>query len=121
MTDASAKTVISRVVSGFILSLLVTLTAYFLVIGNAMAGLGLLVLLGLLALAQFFVQMLFFLHVGEEKRPRYKLAAMGFMALVLVIIVAGSLWIMYHLNYNMMQMEPVQKDAHMHVERDKGF
>lgn len=112
---------VGRVVSGFMLSLLITFTAYFLVVSNAMTGVNLLILLGLLALSQFFVQMLFFLHAGEEKRPRYKLAAMGFMAMVLIIIVAGSLWIMYHLNYNMMQMEPIQKDAHMHIERNKGF
>jgi cytochrome o ubiquinol oxidase subunit IV len=115
------KTMIWRAVAGFVISLVLTLAAYFLVTGNTVTGLGVLIVLGALALMQFFAQMIFFLHIGDEKRPRYKRAAALFMGVVLVIIVGGSLWIMYNLNYNMMQMEPMQKDEYMNSQRDKGF
>jgi hypothetical protein len=39
---------------------------------------------------------------------------------MLVVIVAGSLWIMNNLNYNMM-MTPEQMDAYMSKQREKGF
>jgi len=54
-----------------------------------------------LAVVQLVVQLVFFLHMGSEKRPRWNLAAFVFMLLVLVILVFGSLWIMNNLNYHM--------------------
>ena len=67
------------------------------------------------------VQLVFFLHLDEESGPRYKLAAFGFMALILLIVVVGSLWIMQHLNYNMTHMSPQDKNDYMTIQKDKGF
>lgn len=89
-------------VTGFGLSVLLTLAAYFLVTRHALIGDSLLFAIAGLALVQFVVQLIFFLHVDVESKPRFKLLVMVFMFLVVVIIVAGSLWIMNNLNYNMM-------------------
>ena len=55
-----------------------------------------------LALAQALVQLLFFLHVGQEAKPRWETRAFCFMVLILLIIVIGSLWVMHDLNDRMM-------------------
>lgn len=54
-----------------------------------------------LAVVQLVIQLVFFLHMGSEKRPRWDLAAFLFMLLVIVIVVFGSLWIMKNLDYHM--------------------
>lgn len=112
---------VMKYVIGFLLSLLITLGAYFLVTANVFAGLSLSVVLGVLALSQAVVQLYLFLHLDNESRPRLKLLSLVFMLLILVIVVAGSLWIMYHLNYNMMELSPEQKDNYLNSQRDKGF
>jgi cytochrome o ubiquinol oxidase operon protein cyoD len=92
-------------VTGFILSIGLTLLAYV-AAGNRQFSSGLLVV-GLLGLAiiQFFVQIYFFLHLGRETRPRWRLLLLGLMILVVLIVVIGSIWIMYSLNYNMTQKQ----------------
>jgi cytochrome o ubiquinol oxidase operon protein cyoD len=47
-----------------------------------------------LALMQFAVQLICFLHVGQEKRHFYNSAALAFALIVVCIIVGGTLWIM---------------------------
>lgn len=106
---------------GFVASLFITLIAYNIVVGHVIVGGWLVALLAVLALTQMAVQLVFFLHLDEESGPRYKLATFGFMTIILTIIVVGSLWIMHHLNYNMMDMAPTAKDDYMTTQKDKGF
>lgn len=106
---------------GFFTSVILTLVAYVLVVGQVISGLTLLMAIGALALVQMVVQLIFFLHLPDEIKPRYKLASFGLMALILLIIVVGSLWIMHHMNYNMMEMNSEQKDQYMMLQKDKGF
>ncbi|MDR3623612.1 MAG: cytochrome o ubiquinol oxidase subunit IV [Chlamydiales bacterium] len=87
---------------GFSLSILFTATAYLLVMAHLMTGKGLLFALVSLAIAQAISQLLFFLHVGEEAKPRWELLVCLFMIMVLLIIAFGSLWIMYDLNDRVM-------------------
>ena len=46
------------------------------------------------AVLQFLVQLLFFMHIREEDKPRYNLISLIFAALLLLTIVIGSIWIM---------------------------
>lgn len=111
---------IARYTIGFVLSLVLTLAAYYYVVLHG-SEMWLLVVLGTLALTQMIVQLVFFLHLGDEVGPRYKLASFLFMLLVLAIVVIGSLWIMANLNYNMMHMGPNEKTNYMMTQHDKGF
>ncbi|HYF13091.1 MAG TPA: cytochrome o ubiquinol oxidase subunit IV [Candidatus Paceibacterota bacterium] len=54
-----------------------------------------------LAVLQFIIQIVYFLHLGEEEKPRWNLAAFSFALIVVVILVGGSLWIMNHLEHNL--------------------
>jgi cytochrome o ubiquinol oxidase subunit IV len=55
-----------------------------------------------LAIAQILVHTAAFLHVNARVQGGWTLVAYVFTAVLLVITVSGSVWIMYHLNTNMM-------------------
>lgn len=112
---------LKKYIIGFLASIALTLLAYNLVVGEIINGLTLLLLIGGLALAQVIVQLVYFLHLPDEMKPRYKLLSFGFMVVILLIVVVGTLWIMHHLNYNMMDMSPNEKDQYMSSQKDKGF
>lgn len=107
---------LSLYMGGFVLSLLFTLTAFGLVeyhIHSHYTVFSHPFLIGataLLALAQFAAQIYFFLHLGRETKPRWKLLVLFFMILVVLIVVIGSIWIMYNLNYH---MTPQQINTYM--------
>lgn len=52
------------------------------------------------AVAQLVVHLFFFLHLNSS--GKWNRVALAYVALLLFILVGGSVWIMYHLNYNMM-------------------
>lgn len=101
---------VSSYVAGFILSVTLTLIVYLTVVHHALAGNTLIAFIIALALIQFCVQLFFFLHLGRETKPRWKLLVLGFMVLVVLILVLGSLWIMANLNY---RMTPQQINTYM--------
>lgn len=102
---------------GFLLSIALTLAAYFLVVDKILTGSTLIAAIMGLAVVQLFVQLAFFLHLGSESRPRWNLMVFGFAVLVVVIVVLGSIWIMENLDYNMM---PKEMEQHMLDQTKKG-
>jgi cytochrome o ubiquinol oxidase operon protein cyoD len=106
---------------GFLGSVVLTVIAFVCVQFKLLEGLELLLVIGGLAALQAVVQLYYFMHLGSEEKPRIKLITFLFMFIILLIIVGGSIWIMHHLNYNMMEMTPSEKDYYMNTQRDKGF
>lgn len=84
---------------GLILSLFLTAGAIWL---SLYSGLWIKEMLLALAIAQAAVQLIFFMHLGVEEKPRWNLITFWLLVIMVFIIVAGSIWIMYHLNYNVM-------------------
>ena len=102
MSTATVKPArLSVYISGYILSLGLTLAAYLLVTHPSYSNHVIIASIVALALVQFFVQLLCFLHLGAETKPRWKLLVFGFMVMTICILVFGSIWIMDNLNYNM--------------------
>ncbi len=95
-------------VIGFVLSVVLTLIAFGLVSThvahhhNYPSDSFVMVALLALAVVQLFVQMVFFLHIRRGGKPRWNAWAFAFAAVVVAIVVIGSLWIMSNLNYRMM-------------------
>jgi cytochrome o ubiquinol oxidase operon protein cyoD len=46
--------------------------------------------------------MIYFLHMNGKVEGGWSMLAMLFTVMVVVIMMAGSLWVMYHMNHNMM-------------------
>lgn len=106
---------------GFVSSVGLTLAAYLAVTLKLLSDGELIAAIVGLAVLQVLVQLFFFLHLGHETKPRWKLAVLGFMLAVLGIVVIGTLWIMQNLNYHMMPMTESEKDSYMLKQKDKGF
>ena len=87
---------------GFILCLLLTSLSFYLVYAQFLSGKILIYTLIALAIIQAAVQLLLFLHVGQEAKPPWETIAFCFMIMFLLIIVIGSLWIMNDLNERVM-------------------
>jgi cytochrome o ubiquinol oxidase operon protein cyoD len=100
---------------GFIVSLILTLTAYFL--AKTSIGLDhsdfekntLLFLLLSLALLQYIAQAYWFFHLGEDSKRGHLWMFLITSALILIIVV-GSVWVMKNLDYNMMGNPDIEQD-----------
>lgn len=103
--------------AGFVLSVVLTLLAFWVVTAKLYSPAFTVGIIVTLAIIQLFVQLIFFLHLGDETKPRWRLVTLGFGIGVVVIVVFGSLWIMNHLNYNMMQ----DHNTEQYMERQGGF
>ena len=101
-------------VTGYIFSVYLTITAYLIVYNHLFSHLVMLSVIIALALIQFIVQIVFFLHLGRETRPRWKLAVLCMMILIVLILVVGSLWIMSNLN---VRMTPQQMNNYMNNQQ----
>jgi len=86
----------------FIGSIILTLAAYFITVNHLFTTWLLNSAIALLAFAQAWIQLVIFLNLGRETKPRWNFLVFFFTIMVTVILVFGSLWIMYHLNYNLM-------------------
>lgn len=103
---------------GFVVCLVLTSISFALVTENLLSGKTLVYTLVGLALVQAIVQLLCFLHVGQEEKPKWETLIFGFMVVILVIIVAGSLWVMNDLNERMMPEMDHSKMDNMEMNHD---
>ena len=85
---------------GFLLATALTLVPFGLVMSHASIGTPLII--AVFALAQIGVHVVYFLHVNRSAAQRWNLAALVFTAIVVCIILGGSIWIMHNLYVNMM-------------------
>jgi cytochrome o ubiquinol oxidase subunit IV len=85
---------------GFLLAIALTLVPFGLVMSHASIGAPLII--AVFALAQIVVHVVYFLHVDRSEEQRWNLMALLFTAIVLGIILGGSIWIMHNLYVNMM-------------------
>lgn len=104
---------------GFVLSLLFTFIPYYLVTNHVMSGTSLLVAILGIAVVQMIIQIVFFLHLGREKGPRWQLVFFVSTVGIILVVVVGSLWIMNHLHYNMTPVTP--KDVSKKLVEKEGI
>lgn len=90
---------------GFVLSVILTAIPFWLVMGNVFndSSTTALVILGFAAV-QIVVHMIYFLHMNARSEGGWNMLALIFTIVLVVITLAGSLWVMYHMNANMMPM-----------------
>ncbi len=88
---------------GFILSIVLTIIPYTLVVNHLLTEDALIISIVFLGVIQLLVQLIFFLHLSSHPSQRWNLITFSFTVLIVVILVIGSLWIMYNMNYNMME------------------
>lgn len=60
-----------------------------------------------LAIAQMLVHLIFFLHINTSPEHKTNIWAFVLTMAIIALVVIGSMWIMAHLNHNMMPMDQV--------------
>jgi cytochrome o ubiquinol oxidase operon protein cyoD len=84
-------------VVGFILAVILTAIPFYLVANPAMSPANTMYVIAAAAVLQILVHLRFFLHINFITTPRENLLALAFTAVLLVIMLGGSLWIMIDL------------------------
>lgn len=88
--------------TGFVLALVLTLIPFGLVAADALSRQPALIVIAIAALLQVLVHLRFFLHLNLSTTPRENVLAIAFAAVLIFIMIGGSLWIMFDLNERMM-------------------
>jgi cytochrome o ubiquinol oxidase operon protein cyoD len=93
--------------TGFILSVILTAIPFWLDMGDVFADSRVTALVIMaFAVVQIVVHMVYFLHMNTRSEGGWTMLALIFTLVIVVITLTGSLWVMYHLNTNMMLMTP---------------
>lgn len=93
--------------TGFVLSVILTAIPFWLVMNNVIDSKAAtaIVVMGLGAV-QIVVHMIYFLHMNTKSEGGWTMLALIFTIIIVAIALSGSLWVMHHLNTNMMPMNP---------------
>ena len=88
---------------GFGLSVILTAIPFWLVMSGVLGNPQLTgVIIMIFAAAQVVVHMIYFLHMNTRVEGGWSFMAMMLTIVLVVIVLSGSMWVMYHLNANMM-------------------
>jgi cytochrome o ubiquinol oxidase operon protein cyoD len=87
---------------GFILSVILTAIPFWLVMAKVLPPSYTGIVLLAFAAVQVVVHMIYFLHMNNKVEHGWSMMSTIFTVIVLFIMLAGSIWVMYHMNANMM-------------------
>jgi cytochrome o ubiquinol oxidase operon protein cyoD len=93
----------SGYMTGFVLSIILTAIPFWLVMAKVITNRPMAVMvLGAFAVAQILVHMVYFLHMNGKVEGGWTLLSTIFTVVFVAIAIAGTLWVMFHMNTNMM-------------------
>ena len=96
--------------TGFALSVILTAIPFWLVMSGAIGNkTATAIVVMIFAAVQIVVHMIYFLHMNTRAEEGWTMMALIFTVIMVAIALSGSLWVMYHLNVNMMP------GSHMHM------
>ena len=96
-------------VIGLGLALLLTGISFWVASTGVLWGPGVAVGLVVLAIAQMGVHLVFFLHITTGPDNVNNVMALAFGVLIVFLVVTGSLWIIAHMNHDMMPMDQLMQ------------
>ncbi len=94
---------------GVVLAALLTVASFSVVYTHLIWGPAIPVMLGVLAVAQIGVHLVFFLHLTTAPDNTNNALALAFGVLIVALLIGGSLWIMGHLNQNMLPVNQMMQ------------
>ncbi|HCL86415.1 MAG TPA: cytochrome o ubiquinol oxidase subunit IV [Comamonadaceae bacterium] len=93
----------SDYVRGFVLAVILTVIPFWLVMAGVIQDRAtLVVVLGVLAAVQIVVHMVYFLHMNGKVQGGWTLLSTIFAVIFVGVTIAGTLWVMFHMNAHMM-------------------
>lgn len=94
---------------GYASALVLTIAAFTVAPSAGMAPFSIEAALAVLAIAQMLVHLIFFLHINTAPVQKTNIMAFAATMLIIAIVVIGSMWIMAHLNHNMVPMNQLMQ------------
>lgn len=117
--DVGPHSSMREYVIGFVLSVILTAIPFWLVMANVIEHRTTAVLvLGGFAVVQILVHMVYFLHMNGKVEGGWTMLSTIFTVVFVAIAIAGTLWVMFHMNTNMMPshgQHQQQPAAHQHT------
>jgi cytochrome o ubiquinol oxidase operon protein cyoD len=95
-------------ITGLAIAVALTIASFWVDRTTFIYGPALAVALLVLAVAQMGIHLIFFLHITTDPDNTNNIMALAFGVLIVCLIVFGSIWVMTHMNANMMPM-PMEK------------
>lgn len=100
---SAAHGTLKSYVTGFVLAVILTAIPFWLVMGKVFESpVTTAIVVLAFAAVQIVVHMVYFLHMNGKSEGGWSMLALLFTLVLVVITLSGSLWVMYHLNHNMM-------------------
>ena len=110
--DAEPHSSLRDYTIGFVLSVILTAIPFWLVMAKVIADRNTAVLvLGAFAVVQILVHMVYFLHMNGKVEGGWTMLSTIFTVVFVAIAIAGTLWVMFHMNANMMPEHPTPTPA----------
>ncbi len=109
LDEREAAAGIGSLLIGLGLATLLTIVSFFIARTTLVWQPSIPVALAVLAIAQMGVHLVFFLHITTGPDNTNNVLALAFGVLIVFLVITGSLWIMAHLNANMMPMDHIMQ------------
>ncbi|HET8552272.1 MAG TPA: cytochrome o ubiquinol oxidase subunit IV [Gammaproteobacteria bacterium] len=91
--------------TGFALAIILTIIPFWLVMGHVIASPAVTIFVVLaLAVVQIMVHVIYFLHLDFRSEGGWNMMAFIFTAVLVIIVLGASIWVMFEENANMMPM-----------------
>lgn len=88
--------------TGFVLAAILTVIPFWVVMDGGLSSFATGTVVVVAGILQLLVHLVFFLHLDRSSAARWNVNAGLFTVLVIGIIIGGSLWVMWNMNYHMM-------------------
>lgn len=88
--------------TGFVLAAILTVIPFWVVMNGSLSSFTTGAVVVVAGILQLLVHLVFFLHLDRSSAARWNVNAGMFTLLVIGIIIGGSLWVMWNMNYHMM-------------------
>lgn len=104
--DIGYHATVQGYVIGFVLSVVLTAIPFWLVMAKLLPPQATKFIILGFAAVQVVVHMVYFLHLNAKVEGGWSMLAFLFTLIVVLIMLSGSIWVMYHMNANMMPVDP---------------
>jgi cytochrome o ubiquinol oxidase subunit IV len=103
-TPEDVRTAVRGYLLGLAFATALTLASFWAARTQVIYGPGVPIALVVLAVAQMGIHLVFFLHITTAPDNTNNVLALAFGVLIVFVLVFGTVWVMSHMNQNMMPM-----------------
>jgi cytochrome o ubiquinol oxidase operon protein cyoD len=101
-TTSESRASLQKYLIGFFLALVLTGISFAVVMSSILSPAATIATLGCAGIVQVLVHLRYFLHLDLSESGRWPLRTIMYTILIIMLFVAGGLWIIYDLHWRLM-------------------